>query len=213
MSEIKKSLLHMFLRVTVYILIIVIISQVIVFDATSIDGQIKFGENSLTEIGQELILLIKVLLLVFFSFIIPNCRGFLLLLAMFATLGLIREFNNYLNEVIIGGWKLPFFGFLGVYILLLRINKNTILQAFTEFAKHPAFGVMLSGFLTVFVFSRLFGQKIIWANALQVSYLNETYRSVKNLAEEGTELFGYTLIFVAVIEYLWLLPKKWKTTS
>ena len=56
---------------------------------------------------------------------------------------------------------------------------------------------MMAGFITTFVFSRLFGRSIFWQAVMEEQY----FRSVKNAAEEGTELLGYGLMLIGAIEY------------
>lgn len=58
---------------------------------------------------------------------------------------------------------------------------------------------MASGFLVVLVFSRLFGIHALWQHLM----LGDYNRVVKNMAEEGTELLGYGLCWLASVRYLW----------
>ena len=68
-----------------------------------------------------------------------------------------------------------------------------------------AFTRLSSGLLAVLVFSRLIGYKPMWKLAMGKHY----YLNVKFIVEEGTELFGYSIIFLAAVEYAcYLLNKK-----
>lgn len=209
----KYPVTSAFLRTGFYILIMWFVSRIFLLESTGNTAIIKFGENSLIEITQEVLLIISMLLLWFFAFRQPFRRGFLIFIAMMLNLALIREFNNFLNDKLAGGWQLVFYIFLVFYGLILLMNRKTIPKAFVEFLKLPSFGVMLSGFLIVAVFSRLFGKKEIWQNILIVDFLNGPYRAVKNAVEEGTELLGYSLIFIAIIEYLMYILKERKDLS
>ena len=64
----------------------------------------------------------------------------------------------------------------------------------------------MSGFITLFVFSRMFGRKVLWKAIMDDKFL----RVVKDAAEECTELFGYLLIVFAAIEYYYAFKKKEK---
>ena len=53
--------------------------------------------------------------------------------------------------------------------------------------------------LIVLVFSRLFGMHQLWQHLMLDGY----NRVVKNIAEEGTELLGYSICWLASTRYLW----------
>jgi len=73
-------------------------------------------------------------------------------------------------------------------------------------------GTLCSGFGMVFVFSRLFGMRRNWEAILSSEMSITTIRSVRRLAEEGTELAGYALIFVAAAGFLFSCHEEWKLT-
>lgn len=75
--------------------------------------------------------------------------------------------------------------------------KDNFVHDTVEFIKRPEFGILLCGFLTVFVFSRLFGCRILWESVMGDGYM----RCVKNAVEEGVELLGYLFIGIASVEY------------
>ena len=70
--------------------------------------------------------------------------------------------------------------------------------------KNKAFAKMSCGLLIVLVYSRLIGYKPLWHLVMKKHYL----RSVKTIVEEGTELFGYSIIFLAAVEYACYLLKQ-----
>ncbi|SDL27859.1 hypothetical protein SAMN05661010_01309 [Modicisalibacter muralis] len=57
-----------------------------------------------------------------------------------------------------------------------------------------------AGFLDTYIFSRPYGRSEFWEAILAESYV----RVFKDVAEEVTALFGYTLLLFAVIELLLL---------
>jgi hypothetical protein len=89
-------------------------------------------------------------------------------------------------------------------------KKKQIWENLEEFFTTPAFGTFIAGFLSVFVFSRLFGTKKVWQALFEVDQLEGMQRWVKNAVEEGTELFGYTLLFIAAIEFFVYVSRKLK---
>ncbi|MDP1086466.1 transporter, partial [Klebsiella pneumoniae] len=72
------------------------------------------------------------------------------------------------------------------------------------YANSFSFGLFAAGFLTTYVFSRLYGRQDFWRAVLQENYL----RDFKSAAEELVELFGYALLLIAVIELV-LLARRW----
>jgi len=72
-------------------------------------------------------------------------------------------------------------------------------HALANLLLHRSWPVMASGFLVVLVFSRLFGVHALWQHLM----LGDYNRVVKNMAEEGTELLGYSLCWLASVRYLW----------
>lgn len=59
--------------------------------------------------------------------------------------------------------------------------------------------MLATGLLIVLVFSRLFGMNALWENLMLDGY----NRVVKNMAEEGCELLGYSLCTLASVRYFW----------
>jgi hypothetical protein len=66
-----------------------------------------------------------------------------------------------------------------------------------------SYAFMTFGIITVFLFSRLYGRTEFWETVMEEKY----FRSVKNVSEEGIELYGYLFFFFAVIELVILARK------
>ena len=61
--------------------------------------------------------------------------------------------------------------------------------------KNKNFTILYVGLAIVFVFSRLFGMDVFWHQVMGSDF----QRIVKNIAEEASELLGYTIItYVAI---------------
>ena len=60
-----------------------------------------------------------------------------------------------------------------------------------------AFVFIFIGLLIVLVYSRLFGMGELW-HTIMADHFN---RTVKNVVEEGSELWGYALVFWGTVNY------------
>ena len=157
----------------------------------------KFLEISYTEFTQEIVLLLTAALFWISGTRTRPKRSFALLMSGVTALAFCREFDFLCNCVFDGCWKIPaMMVIIGFGYLVYRYKDNFIHDA-AEFVKRPEFGILLCGFLTVFVFSRLFGCQILWESVMADGYI----RCVKNAAEEGMELLGYLFIAFAAVEY------------
>lgn len=154
-------------------------------------------ENSFTEIVQESMLLMLALLFYCHAWRTPDRRYSSLLIGGFFSCMLIRELDFFFDTLFHGSWV--WFALLTAALCLSGASRNVpkALEGLAAFMRHPAYGMMLSGLLCVFVFSRLFGMHELWQELMQDGY----NRLVKNMVEEGTELFGYTLCALAGVWY------------
>jgi len=64
--------------------------------------------------------------------------------------------------------------------------------------RHPGYGLVCAGLLSVLVFSRLMGMGGVWQTLPQDEYV----RMVKNTVKEGSELFGYALCLPGTLLYV-----------
>jgi len=122
------------------------------------------------------------------------------ILRVFSALSLIacaRELDNFTLEL----------GSRNAYKLLamaplvwgasvaLRARGRLLDQA-AAFSRTSSFSLLLAGFLVVVVYSQLLGQKALWLSVLSA----DTYRPVKDLVEESSELLGYLLMLFGAAE-------------
>jgi hypothetical protein len=189
------------------------ISQLIFLDSVTITDTGKFGENSFTEWTQEAMLLLSSILFFTLSRYDRTITGFAGLLSGMMLMALIREFNNYFHTWFSGAWQLLVLVTLIITLLYVYRNRDTFIKPFYEYFNIPAFGVSLAGFVTLMVYSRLFGRGTMWRNILELEQLDGPARWAKNAAEEGTELLGYALLFIAALEYGWYIIEKKRRTK
>lgn len=193
-------------RIILYGIVLVGVAYLISLEGLSSEGGEKlYGEGSLTEYMQILFLVLSSFLLGILGFRYKANRSLSILLVGISLVACIREFDNILDHYVFdGAWQvlaLLAAALTGYWVYKLRAGLK---QAIAEFMNQPAFGIIISGFLIVFTFSRIFGRKVFWKAVMAEHYI----RSVKNVAEEGIELLGYTLIFLGIFEYFIYCVKK-----
>lgn len=190
-----KKLLPSTIRFFSYALVMFIISVVISMDfALS-----EFDEDSYTEITQETLLFITVVMLALTAFKFKFMREFTLILALFFLVHFIRELDGYFDVLVYHGfWKVPVWIIVAIAFFILYKNwKKFLHQLFYIQDKYP-FGILLAGLLTLHVFSRLYGRSTNWKNLFQDEYL----RVIKDASEESIELLGYSIIFISAVELI-----------
>ncbi len=159
-----------------------------------------YTDYGLTERFQDLALVLSIACFVVVAVLRAQDRGLALLFAGMAATALVREWDFALDKVFDGLWQLCATVTLAATVAAVWRWRAGFHDAVRRFTAQPAFGLMLSGFLVVFVFSRLYGEDSKWLRIMADSY----ERSVKNFAEEGVELLGYTLIMLAAMEFLYV---------
>ncbi|MGL9723943.1 hypothetical protein [Sodalis sp. (in: enterobacteria)] len=153
-------------------------------------------ESSLTEIAQELILLAIV---VIHGLLLrnPALRHSSALIGGFFLCMLIREMDFSFDIIHHGSWL--WFALAVTLMALIYAGRalQRTLAGLVGFFKHPSYGMLGAGLLTVLLFARLMGMGTLWHTLLADDFI----RTVKNAVEEGTELFGYTLCLLATLSY------------
>lgn len=155
-------------------------------------------EYSVTEIVQELVLFIIAALWLRDARRSAQGRQRNVLIAGFFLTMLFRELDALFDYFAHGSWiwlALLTAAFCLTYSMRhLRATLNQL----ALYVRHPSYGIMLCGLLAILVFSRLFGMHQLWQDIMQGGYV----RLVKNIVEEGSELFGYMLCLVATLAFI-----------
>lgn len=155
------------------------------------------GEISITEFTQEAFLLFTGLLFLRIAIAWRAHRGGYLLIAGFFFCLLIREMDFFLDTIAHGSW---FYFAILCAVVCIGYAMSSLTSTFAglaHFLRHASYNYMVCGLLAVLVFSRLFGMNQLWGTLMEEGYI----RTVKNVAEEGAELFGYTLCLIAGVLY------------
>lgn len=157
----------------------------------------RHPEVSLTEVVQESVLAVIVLVHLLLARKYAHLRYSNILIGGFFLAMLIRELDGLFDLLSHGSWV--WFALLataGSLVLPLRHLRQTLSQL-AEYTRTPYYGMMISGLLAILVFSRLFGMHGLWYAVLEENYA----RVVKNTVEEGSESFGYMLCLTATLGY------------
>ncbi|MBV4367477.1 hypothetical protein ACMGGR_20795 [Erwinia sp. BNK-24-b] len=164
-------------------------------------------ETSFTEVSQELILLVIALLFFHRAYRQPAMRSTLVLVGGFFSCMLIRELDFLFDEISHGSWVWFALAVTAICLVIAMLHPKRAIVGLATLLRHPGWGMMSAGLLTILVFSRLFGMGVLWRHLMLDGY-NHT---VKNMVEEGCELLGYSLCLLASLSYLYsdrITPKE-----
>ncbi|WP_111413287.1 hypothetical protein [Billgrantia lactosivorans] len=196
------------LRATLYILLIAAMVQGTYLEALHIQGG-RFSERGFTELAQSALLALSSLLLLYTRQVLKVMPTLTLLMFAFVFASLIREQDALLDlHVHDGAWQVLVTLVLLPCLALVIWRRQRFAQEFIAYSNSFSFGFFASGFLVTYVFSRLFGRSEMW-----MAILGEHYqRTFKDAAEESTELLGYCLLLIAVVELV-LLARRWQRSA
>ncbi|GAA4201802.1 hypothetical protein GCM10022289_15730 [Pedobacter jeongneungensis] len=186
------------IRFIVYGAIVYIAAEFLKWNVKHETGQSKFTEDSMVEAVQSMILLTCSLIYLRVSFKYKSMFPLSFGLFAFTFASLIREQDALLDEHIYdGAWQTAAFSLLILAAILIYRKRAVFLSNMNDFVSKFSFGILLSGIFTTYIFARLYGRKVFWMAVMEAQYT----RDVKNVSEESLELFGYTLILIASVEF------------
>lgn len=160
-------------------------------------------ERGFVERAQELLICVSASVFLWLAW--KKNKSGLWLVGGFLACMFIRELDIVFDKIFHGAWA--YVAIPVACLCVLKAWKNGVkvtIESLAEFMRTQAFTRLTTGLLTVMVFSRLIGYKPMWKLAMGKHY----YWSVKFIVEEGTELFGYSIIFLAAVEYACYLLKQ-----
>lgn len=191
----------LFARAFVYALLIAGLTYLIMLEGYSRGTESKYNEQSLTEWLEVLLALLAGVCFLLVARLDTVLRPAAAMLAALCLMMCIREGDFLLDAYVFdGAWQVLVTVVLVTVSIWLWRQPHSVAESIRVFAQRPASGLLLGGFLVLFVFSRLFGREEFWLAVMGEGYM----RVVKNVAEEGTELAGYALIAIAAIEFLFV---------
>ncbi len=189
------------LRVIIYSLLMFGLAEAVRFDALFPMEEGYFGEISMVEISQEIILFALFMFYLVFGFKFREIQPVSNIVSLFFLISFIREFN-----FLIDFWIYPALFVLAITGWLVVRDFRKLKSATETFFSYPASAWFFSGFLVTYIFSRLFGRSKFWL----LIYDESNYRLAKAATEEGIELLGDALMLIGAIEFIftWLAQKK-----
>jgi len=156
-------------------------------------------ETSITETLQEVMLASVAAMFFWSAHRRPDQRGALILIGGFYSCMLIRELDFVFDVVEHGSWVWFALATAAACLAMALRSPRSTLDGLVAFVTDRCWLMTVSGMLIVLVFSRLFGMHQLWQHLMLDGY----NRVVKNIAEEGTELLGYSICWLASMRYLW----------
>ena len=190
-QKIQKGLLQFFIQcIVAAIAYLVIRTDIIVLK----NG---LSENSLTEYYQQILLLIVIFSFSYIAVVKKEARSFSLLIIGFFSCMCIRESDGVLDKVYHGFWLVPALLVAFSCIYFAMKDKKGLLSTAARFFDSRYFYTLSCALVIVLVFSRLAGMGYLWQTLLDDHYI----RTIKNLAEEGTELLGYSLLAYSALGF------------
>ena len=196
LNIIIKNFLCFFLKCLLPMLVV----GVIYFDIKTF-GDIR--EHSFVELGQSIFLFATSVIFMYLAS--KKKANGLWLVAGFFVCMLIREQDAYFDDIFHGSWA--YFALASVVFFVWRAwsqGKDNVLKTLAEYMQSPPFTTMSFGVMIILFFSRAMGMGKLWKLVMGENFI----RVVKNVVEEGTELFGYSIIFLAAVEYAYYLLNK-----
>ncbi|CAA9275580.1 MAG: hypothetical protein AVDCRST_MAG95-3002 [uncultured Adhaeribacter sp.] len=202
----RKAVLWMGLQVLLSSAVLVTILLITFLDARQPVLTDRFSEQSFTEYAQEISLLLAILFFYGSARLFPKQAVVAYLVGGFLGMAFIREFDSWLDSnVADGAWQILAYSLAGLTAYLAYKQRAYLWLRLASFIQTRAFGVIITGMLIVFIYSRLYSDKQIWMSAMG----EENYMYVVTRAsEEAIELLGYALILLGSADYLFFLQRE-----
>lgn len=185
------------LRVFLYCAFIALVASAATWEGNRLGTASRYGEDSLVEYFQSTLLLATAGLFWLGARVSTVWRSLCITFVFAASIAAVREQDSFLDHnVFDGAWQLIAGGLFVAMLVHMWRSREALRQEVFSYEESRGAGLLLAGFLTVFVFSRIIGMQSFWRSVMGDGYL----RVVKNFVEEGTELFGYSLLLLGAIE-------------
>lgn len=174
-----------------------------------ISGKIPPSEYSLTEILQEILLFIDILMFGFIAYKNKILRESAILFAGFTACMLVRELDFLFDFFHRDLWKLFvfFIVILSFYVTFWKNGLNKTLSSLVRLTNSRGFSEVFYGIMLILVISRFMGMNKLW---LINDYVKNDYYLHKRFVEETLELYGYCIYTIGLTTIL-LKSKNKKT--
>ena len=172
----------------------IMVNLAIRIDFVFLNGSI--GENSVTEMLQQLLLVLSSGAFTFLAKKRPEVKHAAMLISAFFAVMFIRELDHWFDMIVHGAWVVPALLVAGSAIFFAIKNGKRTIDQLALILASPHMNLLVTGVMLLLVFSRLFGMGSFWHGVMEEHYI----RNVKTIAEEGTELLAYSLIAFASLK-------------
>lgn len=183
------TLKRVFLEVLALTAIAAVVPAIVLFDFMVLANELE--ESSITEILQEIILFACLVFMLWRakSSSVVTHSAFVLAAGFFASL-FIREFDFIFDRTPVS-WTWPVAAVVLTSLIIAWRDKQNTLASLMRFASSRPYAYFLVGFITLFIFSRLFGS----GGFLWKAVMGDAYTHVfKTVIQEGLELFAYAIM-------------------
>jgi len=205
----NKEQIFKIVRIIIYSGYLLALSMVFLHDARP-EVSYKFSESSLTEYFQEGTFFLTSLIYLFCTLNYKKTSAISILVGGFFLMAFIREFDAFLDMYVFdGAWQTLAFTVLGLTLFKSYKNWGKLKATLPSYMNTYPFGLMIGGMLVTFIYSRLFGESIMWKTVMEENYV----RNVKNAVEESVELLGDSIILIGAIEFFFWSRKQSVTDS
>ncbi|MCK4298062.1 MAG: hypothetical protein KAX80_00940 [Planctomycetes bacterium] len=190
-------------RFLLYLVVAALMFEALALVAQAGHGYVFVRENEVWEWAQVGFLVLASLFFYWAARRRPRYGKLFALLCVLPLVAAVRELDDVLDTYVFdNSWKV-IVGLLLLYAGYITWRNFARLKVeFRTFMETRAFGFLWCGFVVVFIFSRLFGQKVLWKALMGEHYLPVVARTV----EEGCELLGYWFILTGALECLLQAP-------
>ncbi len=187
LSLCKDLVLPFFLNIVLAVITVLIVRA----DVLILENGLS--ETSITEITQQSLLFIAVLIFAFTAKRQQQQRAFFVLVTGFLGSMLLREMDFYFDMILHGFWIYPTTALALSCCFYAFKHPENLASSATLFKQSRAYFNLLIGLTIILIFSRLFGSGSLWKEIM----LDDYQHLYKTIIQEGLELFGYTFIFLA----------------
>ena len=157
----------------------------------------QMSEISLTELSQQALLVIGVMVFYWSAKADKKGRSFWVLVAGFLSCMLIRELDYYLDSIVHGFWVYPAVILATATIVYAIKNTQNLVETATSFKTTHSYFNILMGLLIILFFSRLFGTGSLWSEIMQADYQH----LYKTAIQESLELLGYLFLAIGSVQH------------
>ncbi len=207
MNYALRSLLWIFLRDVLAVAMVAGVFFLMICDARSFGG---INDNGYVENAQVVLCTAAAALFLAAARRRTPWRRAMILISLTLFAMAVRELDGLTDRIFHGAWKVFAAPFLALFVWQLCRHWKEACDSLLALLRTPTGRHLEIATVSLLVFSRLVGTKIVWRYFIEDRVV---LRATKGVIEEGTELFGYMLLFLSALDALLLAARKERTES